>query len=378
MGRKTKCDGPSMSNNICSNCVQSHKTCTYVSVLGLSGKGQTRLLTHRVTIGKIRDREGLRRRQFIFHIIKTCQSHIHTNRYITSLEDKVEKMEALLRMVSLCSPAYMRHALCSSQQSTWLLWYGLRHFAHGCLAGLPVLRDTVVRITIGQNICSKLLPVQLGPEVDLDVELGPPIVRDSWKTDRSQAPTAPASSKATILPTEPMFQHGTHLSPHPPNAMPSARVPITRYLHQKDRSRSSSHSASSSVVIVTTPNASPDHQRSPSSGSLDSWTASDESDDDSTPFSSDGKRLTMGPMDSKNLSMESPLMFVGKSSTYGLSCKVRKIRAGYMDEATRAGIDRDTAGGNGDHTPKYIHPHRRPEYWTTPTVSISNYLHVFV
>jgi hypothetical protein len=167
-----------------------------------------------------------------------------------------------------------------------------------------------------------------------------------------------------------MFQHSTHLSPHPPNVMPSARVPIKQYLHHKDRSRSSSHSASSSVVIAISPNASPDHKRSPSSGSLDSWTASDESDDDSTPLGTDGKRLTMGPMDSKAVTMDSPLTFVGKSSTYGLSCKVRKIRAGYIDEATGASIERDTAGGDGDHTPKHLHPHRRPEYWTTPTVSI--------
>jgi hypothetical protein len=78
----------------------------------------------------------------------------------------------------------------------------------------------------------------------------------------------------------------------------------------------------------------------------------------------------MGSTEAKNVTMESPLMFVGKSSTYGLSCRVRKMKAGYMDEAIRAGVERDTDGGNGDHTPKRIHPHRRTEYWTTPTVSI--------
>jgi len=253
----------------------------------------------------------------------------------------------------------------------------IMHFAHGCLAGLFVLRDTVVRLSFSEYLL-KAFPVQLGPEVDLDTELGSPIIRDSWKTDRSQAPTVPASSKAIILPTEQIFQHGTHLPPHPPNIMPSARVSIKQYLHHKDRSRSSSHSASSSVLIVTPPNASPDHKRSPSSGSLDSWTASDESDDDSTPLNTDGKRLTMGPTDSTNVTMDSPLTFVGKSSTYGLSCKVRKIRAGYMDEATRAGIERDTAGSDGDHTLKHVHPHRRLEYWTTPTVSMPNYLRAFV
>ena len=30
--RKTKCDGPSKSNNVCSNCIQNHNRCTYVYV----------------------------------------------------------------------------------------------------------------------------------------------------------------------------------------------------------------------------------------------------------------------------------------------------------------------------------------------------------
>lgn len=32
--RKTKCDGPRMPNNICTNCIQNRKTCSYVYVRG--------------------------------------------------------------------------------------------------------------------------------------------------------------------------------------------------------------------------------------------------------------------------------------------------------------------------------------------------------
>lgn len=33
--RKTKCDGPRMPDNVCTNCIQNRKTCSYVFVLTL-------------------------------------------------------------------------------------------------------------------------------------------------------------------------------------------------------------------------------------------------------------------------------------------------------------------------------------------------------
>ncbi|KAH9858811.1 fungal-specific transcription factor domain-containing protein [Lenzites betulinus] len=72
--RKARCDGPRMPDNVCSNCITNTRTCTYL--------------------------------------------------YVVGLEDRVEKMEALLK--------------------------------------------------------------RLRPEADLTAELGPPIVRDSWKTDSAQ------------------------------------------------------------------------------------------------------------------------------------------------------------------------------------------------
>ncbi|KAF8893810.1 fungal-specific transcription factor domain-containing protein [Infundibulicybe gibba] len=56
--RKTKCDGPRMSDNICSNCTQARKLCTYVEASKPRGPPKA---------------------------------------YITGLEDKLEKLEAILR-----------------------------------------------------------------------------------------------------------------------------------------------------------------------------------------------------------------------------------------------------------------------------------------
>lgn len=80
--RKTKCDGPRMSDNVCTNCVQNRKTCTYVEASKPRGPPKA---------------------------------------YITGLEDRLERMEALLK--------------------------------------------------------------RLRPEADFSEELGSPVVRDSWKHD---------------------------------------------------------------------------------------------------------------------------------------------------------------------------------------------------
>ncbi|KAI0769708.1 fungal-specific transcription factor domain-containing protein [Trametes elegans] len=91
--RKARCDGPRMPDNVCSNCLTNSKTCTYLE--GSKPRGPPKA-------------------------------------YVVGLEDRVEKMEALLR--------------------------------------------------------------RLRPEADFSAELGPPVVRDSWKND--PAPAASFSDKA--------------------------------------------------------------------------------------------------------------------------------------------------------------------------------------
>ncbi|KAJ7096252.1 fungal-specific transcription factor domain-containing protein [Mycena epipterygia] len=58
--RKTKCDGPKMKDNICSNCIQSHKSCTYLEASTPRGPPKA---------------------------------------YVTGLEDRLERLEELLKQV---------------------------------------------------------------------------------------------------------------------------------------------------------------------------------------------------------------------------------------------------------------------------------------
>lgn len=256
----------------------------------------------------------------------------------------MERMEVLLKMVSTF-PSLIP-ALDSSYWFQFSAWHELMIFS-----------------------------MQFRPEIDLDAQLGPPIIRDSWKTEhQTVSPTASASSNAHVKPS---FKHDdvSHMAAQSIGSIPlPARLPPQLYPDRKDHSRSSSNS--SSVVVALGSSVSPDCRRSPSTGgSQESWSDSDESDDDSSPLSAGARRLTMGPMEStgsRDVSMENPLMFVGKSSSYGLSCRVRKMKAGYMDEAVRVGVERETGGDDGDHISKYIRPHRRMQFWTTPSVSIIN------
>jgi hypothetical protein len=257
----------------------------------------------------------------------------------------VERMEALLKMVSTF--LFLIPALDASYWFQFSVWHGLMIFS-----------------------------MQLRPEIDLDAQLGPPIIRDSWKTEHQTASPASASSNVKISPVKSSFKHSvSHMAAQSIASIPlPARLPPQLYPDRKDHSRSSSNS--SSVVVALASNVSPDCRRSPSTGgSQESWSDLDESDDDSSPLSAGARRLTMGPMEStgsRDVSMESPLMFVGKSSSYGLSCRVRKMKAGYMDEVVRVGVEREIGDDAGDLIPKYIRPHRRMQFWTTPSVSIIN------
>ncbi|THH20422.1 hypothetical protein EW146_g919 [Bondarzewia mesenterica] len=95
--RKTRCDGPKTPNNVCSNCASSHRNCTYLEASKPRGPPKA---------------------------------------YVIGLEDRVEKMETLLR--------------------------------------------------------------RLRPETDFMSELGPPFVRDSWKMDSPTKPATPSMASASV------------------------------------------------------------------------------------------------------------------------------------------------------------------------------------
>ncbi|KAJ7770173.1 fungal-specific transcription factor domain-containing protein [Mycena maculata] len=108
--RKTKCDGPKMQDNVCSNCVNSHKSCTYLE--GSTPRGPPKA-------------------------------------YVTGLEDRLERLEKLLK--------------------------------------------------------------QVRPDADFTPELGPPIPRGSWKEEG--APVASTSRiRANDSPPKSGLRLSTHLA----------------------------------------------------------------------------------------------------------------------------------------------------------------------
>ncbi|KAH9083378.1 fungal-specific transcription factor domain-containing protein [Lactarius deliciosus] len=94
--RKTRCDGPKMPDNVCTNCVQNRKICTYVEASKPRGPPKA---------------------------------------YVTSLENRVERMEALLK--------------------------------------------------------------RLRPDLDFSAEFGPPVVRGSWKNEPSTSASGSVGGKKT-------------------------------------------------------------------------------------------------------------------------------------------------------------------------------------
>lgn len=105
--RKTKCDGPHMPDNVCTNCVQNRKTCSYVEASKPRGPPKA---------------------------------------YITGLEDRLERMEALLK--------------------------------------------------------------RLRPEADFSEELGSPVIRDSWKHD-PDSERRPSPHEKSSSPIVPLRAHGS-------------------------------------------------------------------------------------------------------------------------------------------------------------------------
>ena len=67
--KKTKCDGPKMHNNVCTNCIQNTRNCTYVYALQYSFKSTTpfrqRLLTLLFILAKAQGLGDLPKRQWL-------------------------------------------------------------------------------------------------------------------------------------------------------------------------------------------------------------------------------------------------------------------------------------------------------------------------
>ena len=99
--RKTRCDGPKMPDNVCTNCVQNRKICTYLLAQTSIKYAFSLTVLSAVRLPSL----GVPPKRLSFlTVVRFQASHSQTsNSYITSLEDRMEKMEALLKRVRISS-----------------------------------------------------------------------------------------------------------------------------------------------------------------------------------------------------------------------------------------------------------------------------------
>ncbi|KAH9961592.1 fungal-specific transcription factor domain-containing protein [Russula dissimulans] len=228
--RKTRCDGPKMPDNVCTNCVQNRKICTY---------------------------------------IETSKPRGPPKAYVTNLEDRVEKMEALLK--------------------------------------------------------------RLRPETDFSVELGPSIVRGSWKDESASSESTPTGKKTA---TRPLHQF------HPLSTL-------------------------APLVLSRKTSTTSDHENDTPS----------EPEDPRDKLIQQMKRLTLfgkGPQDKANRLYDSAYRFHGKSTHLTLVLAAREMKTRYVLETMGAGVDTITEelervrSDPKQHARALESGFRRPEYWRSP------------
>ncbi|KIK97752.1 hypothetical protein PAXRUDRAFT_135686 [Paxillus rubicundulus Ve08.2h10] len=249
--RKTKCDGPNTPDNICTNCIQNRKTCSYVEASKPRGPPKA---------------------------------------YITGLEDRLEKMEALLK--------------------------------------------------------------RLRPESDFSEELGPRVVRDSWKTDpeplRRLSPRETSSS-----PSVPSFR----LKNSPSGSLRCSALPPVGV----------SNTINPSSGITSRSRRSAGTPRTDTDLSSDGYTSSDNEEIGELSLSRGMKRLTirgLEPAQDNSSLPDSQVRFHGKSSCFKLIETTRKLRNDHIHRVT--GGDERSRSSCDNASPVNIAALRRPEFWTTP------------
>ncbi|KAI6134590.1 fungal-specific transcription factor domain-containing protein [Pisolithus thermaeus] len=242
--RKIKCDGPRMPNNLCTNCIHTRKTCSYVEASKPRGPPKA---------------------------------------YVTSMEDRLEKMEALLK--------------------------------------------------------------RLRPEEDFSEELGPSVIRDSWKNDQD----------SVLGPLPPQKSSSPSALPSNVRSSPSGSLPqITRTLVP-----SSSRASIRSRYSGSTPRTDTDL-----SSELDTSSESEEVGELS--LSRGMKRLTirgLEPAQEQSILADSQVRFHGKSSWFKLIEQTRKLRDAYR---ITGGAERATMH-HENSSPANTAATRRQEFWTTPS-----------
>ncbi|KAI8993102.1 fungal-specific transcription factor domain-containing protein [Trametes punicea] len=272
--RKARCDGPSMPDNVCTNCISNSRACTYVE--GSKPRGPPKA-------------------------------------YVVGLEDRVEKMEALLK--------------------------------------------------------------RLRPELDLTSELGPPIIRDSWKNE----PAAPQPSDEAMSnsPQAAQVSPSTNKAPSPVSltAPPPIRAAYPATASDKGRPVAKSRPVAGKKGLKTKkprgsskldPASNSDHDASCSSLSDSSET--DEAGELSIVRGL--KRLTLRGLEPTEASpdhygTDNQWRFHGKSSSFKLISTTRGLIQKHIENVSNSSDDRQS------NSPASVQlssasSSKRPEYWTVP------------
>ncbi|GBE81005.1 hypothetical protein SCP_0307280 [Sparassis crispa] len=275
--RKTRCDGSKMPNNICTNCLQNRRTCTYIE--GSKPRGPPKA-------------------------------------YITSLEDRVEKMEALLK--------------------------------------------------------------RLRPEADFSVELGLPVVRDSWKTDSS------ISQPVTQLRLNHLGRAASVSSSRTSVLLPLAAVvpcpscpPNVASCCHGSRARTTGKATSSPPALnfkgahpIHDPQEAGGSAGTPSSGGYDtssSYYSSDHEEFSENLIKGMAHLTVRGLRPAQDTSKDVPdsqRRFHGKSNTFLLVKPTRAFKQQHMDELTGAGNQEQHNPTSDDDDPGKA-AHKRPFFWNT-------------
>ncbi|KZT11021.1 uncharacterized protein LAESUDRAFT_644067 [Laetiporus sulphureus 93-53] len=275
--RKTKCDGPKMKDNVCTNCVQTGRSCTYIESSKPRGPPKA---------------------------------------YITALEDRVEKMEVLLR--------------------------------------------------------------RLRPEADFSAELGPPVVRDSWKSDAPDTQYAghhlPTSSE------RPAFSASTSRFQ---SLLPLATaIPLPGYTYGCCGFASAKLEESSASLAKPKRNRrskqarpSPGMHHSDKSSSEAPLSASDH-DDSSVELSlvQGLTQLTLRGLRPAHVTSKEPQdgqwRYHGKSSTFKLIHATRELKQRHMDEVGATAQPSAPVVNSGGECCQTFAP-RRPHFWQSLPWEIS-------
>ncbi|KAF8161144.1 fungal-specific transcription factor domain-containing protein [Crassisporium funariophilum] len=243
--RKTKCDGPWMPENVCTNCTHTRKPCTYVEASKPRGPPKA---------------------------------------YVTGLEDKLETLEALLQ--------------------------------------------------------------QIRPDVDFSEELGPPVIRGSWKTEIEQSSSSSSVSltrKPSLLP--PIL---IPFDPQPRDSISSTSlvIPSPRTTHLLFRSQPRSKRTRGADAT------------------LPPWL--DGSDTEELVITSirGRNKFTLKASEADDPSNESNIRFHGRSSTAGLVETTRIFKHMHMRE-TMTSLQQDASSPTAPDN-NVVAQTRRPQFWSTP------------